>query len=387
MTKAGAAQVLGLQSPAQVQAALVALLETDAPARALALYESAAAAGIALPFPGALIRALHRAGQTQAARRLALEARFPTAPAHWQWLTRAQALEGIGAADLAFALLAEGVAANPKAPNLLGAQARLAFLSAQPPEITAALCRAAIAARADLSPLLARIERLVETGTTEAMGFTLHLPAEAVSPRVALGILNGSYEATERQAATRGLSAADRVLELGAGIGLVALSIARAVPGVRLLTVEANPELEAPIRANFAANGCDATLIGAVAALADGETEFHLARDFWASSTQALPEETRTIRRATVDVNRLIAEFRPSVLVMDIEGGEVALLPHIELGGLRRLVIEFHPALCLPAEISACVARLLGAGFVLDLGAGSQQVLVFDRPPASTETA
>ena len=55
----------------------------------------------------------------------------------------------------------------------------------------------------------------------------------------------------------------------------------------RLRPGRTRQELEQAIRANFAANGCPATLVGAVAALHDGTADFYLADDFWASSTEA----------------------------------------------------------------------------------------------------
>ncbi len=381
---------------AEAQLALAALLDAGEIGAAQAHYAASTAAGLDLPFPARLIAALHAQGATAAAERLALTARFPGPAAPWQVLGRVQSLEWLGAHDAAHAQASAGVAQFPQAGNLRVALARQAFLSRQADAETVAACRVAAAAQPDQAALMGQIATLLETGRVTAMGFDLVLPPQAVSPRVAMAILSGGYEASERRAAIQGLRADDRVMELGSGIGLVALSLARARPGLPIMTVEANPELEQAIRANFAANGCPATLIGAVAALHDGTADFYLAEDFWASSTEARTAganagsgaNARCLRRPTVDVNRLIAQFRPTLLVMDIEGGELALLPHLALAGLRRLVIEFHPAHSPAAAISACLAHLLAQGFVLDLGAGSQQVLVFDRPaPADCPAA
>lgn len=111
------------------------------------------------------------------------------------------------------------------------------------------------------------------------------------------------------------------------------------------------------IRRNLALTQCEATLVNGIAALTDGFAPFHLARNFWASSTEAV-EGAGAITLATVDVNRLIREFRPTILTMDI---------------------EFHPEQTPAGAISATLQHLLAQGFVLDLSAGSARGLVFDR--------
>ena len=369
--------------PHAVQGALTALLSAGRPTEAADLHARALTAGLALSFPNKLILALAEAGQRDAAHCLACETTFPGPPLPWHFITRMNLLEWTGAPELGLKFATEGAALFPKNGPLLAAHARLAFLTGQPPEEVARLCDAALPhAPADTLPLLQQLASLSRHGTADLADLTLSLPAPAVSPFVALTILSGHYEAAEIAAITQDITPDDRLLELGAGIGLVALNAARAAPGLQILAVEANPDLAPTIRRNFELNACDAPLISAIAALKDGEAAFHLAPDFWASSTEPGVGDT-TVTRPTVDVNRLIAEFRPTILSMDIEGGEIALLPHLDLTDLRRLVIEFHPEHGPAAPISACIADLLAQGFVLDIAQGSPQVLVFDRAPAA----
>ena len=355
---------------------------------AATLYKRARDMSLDLTFPQRLIHALKRLGFDAEAHRLALEAPFPHDPAPWQVIHRAATLESIGASESAFELLDAALAQFPKAAALRTALAKQAFLAGKPLPKIVELVRIATESASPEAPVLNRIVELLETGWTTVLGFTLRLPVDVVSPQVALAVMRGYYEHDERRAATGDLRPEDRVLELGCGIGLVSLEIARAQPLTQILCVEANPALENATRESFAANGCSADLVGAVATLADGETDFYLARDFWESAAAPISSPVSVIRRKSVDVNRLIKEFDPSIIVMDIEGGELDLIPKMVLDGLRRLVIEFHPANCQADAISASIAHLLNSGFMLDLGAGSQQVLVFDRhSPPDSESA
>ena len=364
----------------RVQGAIAALLAAQRPTEAAGLHTRALEAGLPLPFPNKLILSLAEAGHPAAAHRLACDTPFPGQPLPWHFITRMNLLEWTGAPELGLPFAAEGAALFPKNGPLLAAHARLAFLTEQPAADIARLCDLALPhAPADQLPLLHQLTSLSRDGTAEvAGGLTVTLPAPAVSPFVALTILAGTYEAAEIAAVTHDLTPQDRLLDLGAGVGLVALNAWRTAPGLRITSVEANPDLAPAIRRNFELNGCDATLVSAIAALEDGEAPFHLAPHFWASSTES-GEDTRQITRPTVDVNRLIADLRPTVLTMDIEGGEIALLPQLDLSGLRRLVIEFHPEHGPAAPISARIAQLLAQGFVLDIAQGSTQALVFDR--------
>ena len=266
---------------------------------------------------------------------------------------------------------------------MLATRARLAFMAPEPPAQTAAWCRAAAVANPDTAPLFRQMARLVEEGLADAMGFTLHLPRPVVTPDLALAILSGVYEAGERRAVVQDLRGSDRVLELGTGIGIIALTLARARPDLPVITLEANPALEPVIRANFAQNGCRARLICGLAALTEGSATFHVSRNFAASSTRDPGGPCQEITVPMVDVGALIAEHRPTILICDIEGGEVDILRAIPLDGLRRLIVEFHPALCPADQISATVAHLLAAGFHLDLAGSAGPVLIFDRPDAA----
>ena len=118
-----------------------------------------------------------------------------------------------------------------------------------------------------------------------------------------------------------------------------------------------------------------ATALSGIVALSDAEAEFHPAADFWASSTLAVAPDT--IRCPTIDANRLIRDFAPTVLVMDIEGGELGVLTQ-PLPGVRLVVVETHPLVYGAEGVARITAALEAQGFVPADGA-KKDTLAFLR--------
>ncbi|GGD34856.1 FkbM family methyltransferase [Sinisalibacter lacisalsi] len=374
-------------SPAAVEISteIGALLERNERPQALERFREAIRGGAPLPYPDDHLKTLRAANDTDSARALARDWAPQGAWTPGQIAHAAKVLFDLGDREQALHRLAEACARHPRARGLALTRARLLMLDGQR---DAAI--AAYEAIPDIPAKRARevslILRALREERVTALGFELSVPARVVPPGMLLGLIRGRYETAERHGATNGLRPGDRVLELGTGIGIMALSLFRAQPGLDILCVEANPVLEPVIRENFALNGCPAKLEIGVAGLKDGQTAFHVEANFHASGTAPRATQATRIEQREIDTNRLIDGFRPTVLVLDIEGSEIALLPRLTLDGVRRIVVEFHPAINTAQEISQTVASLLAQGFLLDLRQGKGQVLVFDRGDERTET-
>ena len=65
-----------------------------------------------------------------------------------------------------------------------------------------------------------------------------------------------------------------------------------------------------------------------------------------------------------LDMNAVIADLKPSVLICDIEGAEADLLPQMDLSGLRAVLIETHPQWIGKEGIRRLFACLDAAGLV-----------------------
>lgn len=198
------------------------------------------------------------------------------------------------------------------------------------------------------------------------------------------------YEGDEIAGALSVVRPGDRVLELGAGLGLVGAVVAKNARPEALLSFEANPELIPHLRALHAMNGLEERIAvrNAVLVSAPDRPEtapFHLHTSYLGSSLIDTPSRrTRTVKVPTEDFRTVVETFRPTVLIMDIEGGELELLKHAELGGLRAVVIEFHPGVYGKEGMRVCKSILRRAGFQKHADPSTRLVWTCTRPETRT---
>jgi FkbM family methyltransferase len=178
-----------------------------------------------------------------------------------------------------------------------------------------------------------------------------------------------SYEGAEIAGALAVVAPGDRVLELGAGLGIVGAVTAKNAQPAAILSFEANPELIPHIRALYRANGLENVieLRNQVLVSAPERPEtmtFNLHNSYLGSSLTPDPSrETRPVEVPTASFRNVLDTFQPTVLIMDIEGGELELLEHATFDGIRAVVIEFHPGIYGKAGMQACKTILRRAGF------------------------
>lgn len=206
-------------------------------------------------------------------------------------------------------------------------------------------------------------------GTRTLRGVVLPI-TERFSPTMVAAVESGSYEAAEHALLVEVLTPGDRLLELGGGCGYLAVAAAQLIGANRVTTVEADPAMEATIRATFEANGVQPKLmIGAVSRDASPRV-VERAENFW--STKTRPGGTEP----GLAFDELLGVFEPTVLLCDIEGGESELcgLPLPET--LRAVIIEAHSY----QTQKDVVAWLKGAGYELSRMMGA--TLSFTRKAA-----
>jgi FkbM family methyltransferase len=225
----------------------------------------------------------------------------------------------------------------------------------------------------------------------ESLGVRIPFDPAIITPRIERPLRNGRYEGGEAAALAAHLRPGDRVLELGAGLGLLS-AIAARTPGVEAVTaVEANPDLIPLIRQTHALSGAKGVrlLNGVVAAEGEGLVPFYLRFHFWASSME--PASNPFVRTAEVPrlpIAGLLAEARPTVIVCDIEGGELDLFTAADLTDVRALIIELHPKVYGEPGLARVKGILAAKGLYLVPSAKpDSSVQVFERregllPPA-----
>ena len=198
--------------------------------------------------------------------------------------------------------------------------------------------------------LVSRIVRyfvrlLLRPETVRIDGLTLHIPNGAKGP-VLHSLYAERYERLERALLPALLQADDRVVELGSAIGFISLVTSRTVDPSRIVMIEANRDLIPEIRRNFATNGIALPdLRHGVAGTASGTVEFHVDSQFWASTTRPQAGRQHRVDKVDmIDTNALLRQHGATVLICDIEGGEIDLLPALDLSGIKLVIAELHPA-------------------------------------------
>ncbi len=199
-------------------------------------------------------------------------------------------------------------------------------------------------------------------------GVVIEAPEALLTAPVLTSIRDGYYELPEAAALGRILREGDTVFDIGSGLGYIATLARRACADVRVLAFDANPELCAVAERTYAVNQVDVRQFNEVLGPSDGETVFNLHRDFWSSSTISWPG-ARPITVPMRSFQSRLDEFRPEVLIVDIEGGEQDLFDDADLSCVRVALVEVHPHILAQDVIERVLATLAAKGL-------SQQTLV-----------
>jgi FkbM family methyltransferase len=162
-------------------------------------------------------------------------------------------------------------------------------------------------------------------------------------------IKQGGYEGTEVDGVKAIVSKGDRVLECGAGVGVVSAIAAVNGKPEAVLSYEANPNLIEPIRALHKLNKLQKQMEVRNEILLAGPDQpksvsFSVRGNFLGSRIAAESRRGSTVEVKTADYAVVKEEFKPNVIIMDIEGGESDFLHHADLSGIRAIIVEFHPA-------------------------------------------
>lgn len=195
-------------------------------------------------------------------------------------------------------------------------------------------------------------------------------------------VYRGDYEGPEVNALLGLVRKGDRLLELGGGLGIISGVAANAADNAHLLIFEANPALIPHIKTLHKLNGLTNTEIRnqLVFPKADAQgRSFFVHNSFGASSVVEHKKVAGTVEVPVVAFPDVVAEFRPDILICDIEGAEAELFDGIDLSGFRAAVIEVHPSLVSPEKIKRLFETCLSAGLSprVDLFGGT--VVAFER--------
>lgn len=209
----------------------------------------------------------------------------------------------------------------------------------------------------------------------------IEIAQSELGPNVTTALANGQYEGKEFAALQKLLKADDTFFEIGAGVGYLSSAAWKTLrtPG-RIFAYEANPIMIPVIQRTWELNGVDGQLINCILGDGEGMTSFNVSREFWASSATVSTNVKQVVDVAQRDFASELARTRPSVLVMDIEGGERDLLLGRPLPlFVRKIIVELHPNFIGGRICSEIVKHLLQQGFTLCFDALRGTVFSFQR--------
>jgi FkbM family methyltransferase len=223
--------------------------------------------------------------------------------------------------------------------------------------------------------------RLVRVG-----GFSVFVD-NRYAPDIQTALDRGYYEDRERELVRTFLRPGDKVIEIGAGIGVVAMSAASIVGESHVTTFDANPEILIDAEENFRRNGFNiATRAGLLRNrrqyAPNSFTNFYVDNAFWASRLDAsarTPGIIRTIQAPVYCLEDEIASVSANVLLCDIEGGEVDLLSDADLSRVTLIIVETHSWIAGKAAIEAMARKIIAQGLAIDPSESAGHVSVFRR--------
>lgn len=214
-----------------------------------------------------------------------------------------------------------------------------------------------------IEPLLGLIFDL-RGGRFRADGCTFIIPKDLTSRSYRACFLLGDYEPEERDLIKRFLHPGDRVLELGACLGIVSCVTNRLLADRRAhVVVEGNPMLIPTIHRNRQLNDCQ-FLVENCAASVKEDVTFYL-HPVWVVGGTTQRESNLPVRVPGRSIGDLTKRYGPfTALIIDVEGSEYDLFTHDAdiLKSVRLVIAELHPWAIGEENVEACRALFRNAG-------------------------
>jgi FkbM family methyltransferase len=217
----------------------------------------------------------------------------------------------------------------------------------------------------------------------ELSGVIIPINEDIFSPTIISSIRSEEYEQQEADKLPAIIKEGDRVLEIGAGIGYISSLVARDSRVSAIRVYEANPKL-IPLILNIHKinNINNVEVFNGI--LSDdninSKSKFYLREDFWASSLVKDPwEYEAVIDVPNVGFSHEINTFRPTLIICDIEGGELDLFVNGDLGSVERVYVEVHQEVLGGQGMKQLFDAMSEKGFHYDQWHSCGSVVLFSR--------
>jgi FkbM family methyltransferase len=214
------------------------------------------------------------------------------------------------------------------------------------------------------------------------------LAAPHLSPRMIDSMSRGRYERREVACGLAAIPEGARILELGAGSGVVGAVLAKNTKPAAMLSIEANPFLIDHITRLYAHNGLSNLIsVRHAVVLTDPKAprvmEFFVQNNFLGSGLVSRKAEKATkVSVPVLGYETLKAAFPHDVIMMDIEGGELDFLRHADLTGVHTFIAEVHKDIYGREGVQEVRSLMVKAGFALSDSLSKVGVHVYKRDAA-----
>lgn len=191
--------------------------------------------------------------------------------------------------------------------------------------------------------------------------------AEWLSPEVRGAICTGAYNADLVQSLPSAVLPGDRVLVIGAGLGVVSTLIAQNEGVGRVIVVEANTALVPFLNQVHAINGVPwvETINAVPAESGKGRVPYFARRDLRASSLLPNDGSWRQVMMVPlINLNLILRDEQISLVVCDTPAAAAQMLAQAELGPVERLLVGGGDNPSQGADMNEIGARLAAHGFV-----------------------
>lgn len=209
--------------------------------------------------------------------------------------------------------------------------------------------------------------------------------APIFSPGMLQSLREARYERREIQCGLAAIPKGARLLELGAGAGVVGAVLTQNLDLAATLSIEANPALIPFAAGLHRHNGLHDRITlrhGVVLTAPDAPDSitFYVQGNFLGSSlTNKEDKKMRPTEVPVLHYGALKAEFPHDAIMMDIEGGELDFLRHADLTDVQVFVAEMHRDIYGREGMRECRSLLEAAGLTFDQDLSKAGVHVYRR--------
>jgi FkbM family methyltransferase len=225
------------------------------------------------------------------------------------------------------------------------------------------------------------LRRVLRPRVVSIGGVKMQIDPSRIPFSIRKALYHADFEAKERLIVETALRPGDRVLEGGAGMGLVSITAAKIAGDGNVTSYEPTPDTYALLNENIAANAVKIECRNRALGPRAGTMKFGVRRNL-ISSRGAARGDDDAIEVRVDGIAEALAETRANVLILDVEGKEVEIIEACPLERLELIVMEIHPGVTGHEATSRMIARMLNAGFVWRRDLSHEAAMTFMRMEA-----